>query len=147
MAEPQHNAELNQLLIELNRSLLQYMADAWPWTGESEKTERDKIDVLVKRQREQISRLTELLAYRGWSIEFGSYPTEYTDLHYVALDYLLSQLIENEQGLISEIEQTRTACAVDLKAASLIDEILAEQRDIVTQLEEIAKSCSVDDAA
>ena len=143
MSENKYNAALNALLIDLNGSLLQYVGDAWPWSDASAQRERNELDVLIGRQREQIVRLTELLEGRGWTIEFGTYPTEYTDLHYVALDYLLSQLVENEEQLISEIERTINDCAGDPQAGAVLIQLLAEQREIVRGLEESTKSRSV----
>ena len=95
MAESQNNSQLNFLLINLGRSLLQYVEECWPWSGNE--THGNPLDALVIAQKETIARLTDLLIQRRWNIDFGSYPTEYSDLHFVALDYLLLQLIENQE--------------------------------------------------
>ena len=133
----QHNTQLDQLLITLSRSLLQYVGEAWPWTGSHASTERQKINELVSRQQKQISRLSELLSRRNRYIDFGTYPTEYTDLHYVALDYLLSQLIENEDSLITDLEQTLQKCTDDSDAIPLLQQILSDQRASLSQLQEL----------
>ena len=117
----QYNRLLNDVLIALNRSLLQYVGDAWPWTETSAEAARFKLAALVARQRTQSERLTELLIDRRWSIDFGTYPTEYTDLHYVALDYLFALLVDNERGLINDIERARAECAGDREAVRILD--------------------------
>jgi predicted mannosyl-3-phosphoglycerate phosphatase (HAD superfamily) len=136
----QQNTRLDQLLITLSRSLLQYVGEAWPWTDSHASVERQKINELVALQQKQISRLSELLSRRNGYIDFGTYPTEYTDLHYVALDYLLSQLIENEDSLITDLEQTLQKCTDDSDAIPLLQQILSDQRASLSQLQELAES-------
>ena len=134
----QDNAKLNDLLIVLGRSLLQYVGEAWPWTGYSDADERQKISELVDRQKVQIARLADFLARRHWTIDFGSYPTEYTDLHYVALDYLLRELIANQQAIVGQSGQTLLHCEDDDEAARLLNEIRSEQQAVLQQLQQLA---------
>ena len=110
MAEPQNNSELNLLLINLGRSLLQYVEACSPWYGDE--TQGNPLDELVIAQKDNLALLTDLLIQRRWNIDFGSFPTEYGDLHFVALDYLILQLIENQEqeaihleGRIFDLEQ------------------------------------------
>ena len=147
MAETAINSNLNTLLINLTRSLLQYVGEASPWSQDGAETEQRTIDDLVARQRAQVAALTEFLSARNWPIDFGSYPTEYTDLHYVALDYLLSQVIDNEESLVGDLEGLLETCADDAEVVSLLEPILAEQRAIVSKLKELAASCAKGSAA
>ncbi len=145
MADSQYNSELNLLLINLGRSLLQYVKECWPWSGDE--TQGNPLDELVIAQKGNIARLTDLLIQRRWNIDFGSYPTEYSDLHFVALDYLLLQLIENQEALLADIEQTQTACAGDAPALELLSQLLSSERDILTKLQGLSKSRSSGSAA
>lgn len=140
MPEIQHNGKLNQVLIDLGRSLLQYVGEAWPWTSPGHDADRAALDQLVARQKEQVARLTDLLLERGWQIDFGQYPVEYTDLHYVALDYLLGQLLVNEEGLVVELEEAIHTCIDDPEAVQLLEHILAEERETLRRLREFAES-------
>ena len=130
---------INQLLIGLHRSLLQYVGDAWPWVDTTAEEERAKLLQLVAAQRKYSERLIELLIDRGWQIDFGTYPTEYTDLHYVAQSYLLKQLVASEQALIGDIERTLQAYAGDAELTRMLEKLLAEQRRIVQELVGLAK--------
>jgi hypothetical protein len=132
-------ALLNQLLIALHRSLLQYVGDAWPWVATTAEEEREKLLKLVGGQRRHTERLIELLIDRGWPIDFGSYPTEYTDLHYVALGYLIKQLVASEQALIGDIERALAGCAGDAEVMRLLEKLLGEQRRIVQELVALAQ--------
>jgi hypothetical protein len=138
MVESQNNSELNLLLINLGRSLLQYVEECWPWSGDE--TQGNPLDEFVIAQKDNIAQLTDLLIERRWNIDFGSYPTKYTDLHFVALDYLLLQLIESQKALIADIEQTQKASAGDAPALKLLSQILCSERENFTKLKELSKS-------
>lgn len=139
----EYNPELNQLLIDLGRSLLQYVGECWPWTGtdgdDDGDQERTVIHQLVARQHVAVAQLADLLANRHWPIDFGTYPTEYTDLHYMALDFLLGQLIANERSLISELEAgIETTRYDDPQAAELLRDIISQERDNLAELQKLA---------
>jgi hypothetical protein len=96
------NDRLNELLIGLGRSLLQYVGESWPWTPGDDVEEKSVIDRLVAQQRESVAHLAALLDERGHLIDPGAYPTDYTSLHYVALDYLLGRLVAQQQELAGD---------------------------------------------
>ncbi len=135
----QQNDVLNQVLVVMGRSLLQYSADAWPWTGSSETASRSAVEALIPEQRRHIAQLADLLDGRGWTIDFGVYP-DFTDLHYLSLDFVLPHLIENERGIVTEIESALPKCASDPEGAALLAEILPAERAVLTKLEELSRS-------
>ena len=92
---------------------------------------------LATRQTDRTADLVELLSSRNWTIDFGIYPAEYTDLHYVSLGYFLPLLIENENALITEVEKTLTRCRDDDEATVILTSLLQDQRDIVKGLNEL----------
>src|SRR5262245_44022345 len=96
MPDPQHNERLNALLIRVHRSLLQYAVECWPWTDVDAAAEQATIEGLAREQESYVARMTELLVEREWSVDFGSFP-DWSELHYVALDYLLGKLIVDEE--------------------------------------------------
>jgi hypothetical protein len=145
MTESQNNSELNLLLINLGRSLLQYVEACSPWSGDE--TQCSSLDALVMAQKDNVARFADLLNQRRWNIDFGSFPTEYSDLHFVAIDYLLLQLVENQDALVTDIEQTQKAAAGDAPALELLSEILSSERDILTKLKGLSKSRSNGSAA
>ncbi|MFO1095562.1 MAG: hypothetical protein U0992_20005 [Planctomycetaceae bacterium] len=100
---------LNDLLIDLGRSLLQYVGESWPWASEEEAAEQTAVERMVAEQRETVLQFAALLDERGHRIAYGQYPSEYTSLHYVALDYLLDQLLDDQQYLADEL----TAAALE----------------------------------
>jgi len=139
MADSQHNAELNTLVIDLGRSLLQYVGEAWPWTDAASRAMQADVDELVALQTAMVQRIADLLAERNWPIDFGVYPVEYTDLHYVSLDFLLGQLIRNADELVAELREIRRRITNDPQASTLLDELEREQQFIVNKLRELAE--------
>jgi hypothetical protein len=139
MATARHNQTLNDLLIDVSRSLLQYAVDAWPWAGPDTETGRLSVLRLAKGQSAHAAKLADLLLARGWTIDFGTYPTEYTDLHYVSLDYFLSLLAQDQRELVAEIEQVLVGCREDDEAASVLRRLLDNQREIAAKLAELRR--------
>ncbi len=129
------NDRLNDLLIDLNKSLLQYAQEAWPWSGREEsETVRQQLKELAASQRQSAAELVDLLDRRGHFVDLGTYPEEYTSLHYVSLEYLLDLLAVNASDLVETIEAVRQVAAQDEEAASLLDEILKRQRAAAEEL-------------
>ncbi len=140
MANLELHAQVNRLLIDLHRSLLQYVGECWPWTGKHAAGEREIVADLVVRQRRQIQQLSDYLREADWLTDFGSYPTEYTNLHYVALDYLLNQLLESEVALLNQTNQVLAQSQSDPELAQLLGRVHAEEQAMVAELRKLATS-------
>ena len=137
MATVERNQELNGLLVDVYRSLLQYAVEAWPWTAADAEVGLAAVRELAARQAGHAADIVDLLASRNWVVDFGIYPTDYTDLHYVALSYFLRLLEASQQELVAEIEQTLERCRDDERAAHAVSRLLESQRDIVKSLKEL----------
>ncbi|REJ96400.1 MAG: hypothetical protein DWQ34_03960 [Planctomycetota bacterium] len=137
------NDQLNDLLIDLGRSLLQYVGEIWPWTSREDADVHKAVEKLVAEQRASVERLAELLDRRGHRIESGAYPTEYTSLHYVALDFLLDQLAAHQERLADEAAGLAAAADDDEEAGSLLSDIsqeAARHRDELARLSSTRKA-------
>jgi hypothetical protein len=135
----QQNDVLNQVLVVTGRSLLQYSADCWPWTGSGEAALRAAIQALLPAQTERVRRLAILLDERGWTIDFGVFP-DYTGLHFLSLDFVLAHLVENERAVVKEIELALPKCAGDAEGSALLAELLEGERATLAKLEELTRS-------
>ena len=140
MASVHRNQELNDLLIEVVRSLLHYTSEAWPWASAGQHKSRQTIEDLAARQQHHVAAIVDLLVSRRWIIDFGMYPAEFTDLHYVGVDYLLVLLVLNQTTMLETIEKTVDAVRDDAAASELVKRLLDDQRDIVKTLKELAQS-------
>lgn len=117
----QQNARLNDVLIRIHRCLLQYAGECWPWSAVEHAAEQAAILEMVAEQRDEVHDLVQILQQRGWHVEFGTYPTDYTDLHYISLDYLLDQLITEHKQLTQDVENAIAECAEDTHGRTLLE--------------------------
>lgn len=132
------NERLNDLLIDVGRSLLQYTSECWPWVAGNEQPLQTALERMAAEQRDVVTALADLLAERGHAIDFGTYPTEYTSLHYVAADFLLTQLVGNQQDVLAECESVARATPSDDEARSLLDDIVVSERKHLDELRVLA---------
>lgn len=135
---PQRNAELNRVLIDLGRCVLQYVGESWPYTSSEEADAKAEFEQLVERQSRCVGRITALLDERTWPIDFGIYPPEYTDLHFLSLEFLLTQLVVNADELVRQIEGTLKIVEDDPEAAELLSDVLSDQQLVANKLRELA---------
>ena len=135
------NDQLNGLLIDIGRSFLQYVGECWPWTVQS--AERKAIAELVLRQSEDIARLANALDAAGHAIDFGTYPTEYTDKHFVTLDFLVNLLEENQRDVVAEAEAVKLSFSRNGDQSGLLNSTLETETGILQSLEGIAKQRAV----
>lgn len=134
----QQNEVLNQVLVVMGRSLLQYSADAWPWTGSHSSASRTAVEALMAEQKTRVGQLADLLDNRGWTIDFGVFP-DFTDLHFLSLDFVLPHLVENERRVVNEIEAALPQCSSDPEGAALLSEFLPGERAVLSKLEELCR--------
>ncbi|MGE5193422.1 MAG: hypothetical protein ACM3U2_13085 [Deltaproteobacteria bacterium] len=142
MTDRTSNEILSRLVPRIYRSLLQYTVECWPWTPSAESPdgkspEQKAVEQLAARQQQFVGRLVDLLSRRAEAVDFDNYP-DFSELHYVALDYLLGKLIADEQRLVSEVEAARGAIRNDPEAAGLISELIAAERENLTRLRDLA---------
>ena len=137
MAHVQHNATLNQLLIDLGRSLLQYVGQCSSWSSHSQAAMEQALPKLVATQEQLVGQLAELLRERRWTIDFGGFPSTFTDLHFLSLSYLIKQIVINQKAIICELEEAAHTCIDDPEAAALIDEILESERLSLLELQSL----------
>ena len=128
MARIQHNPKLNQLIVDLGRSLLQFVGEISPWTPAGAASTRDAVARLISQQQRDVTRLTDLLVARGCPIDFGMYPADFTDLHFLSLKSLLPRVIANQEALVAELDEAAHTCIDDPEAVTILGEVLSAER-------------------
>jgi hypothetical protein len=134
MAVIQHNAKLNQLVVDLGRSLLQFVGEVSPWSPANADAARGTVARLISQQRNHVEQLAELLDKRGCRVDYGVYPAVYTDLHFLSLKSLLPRVIAGQQALIVELDEAAHTCVDDSEAATVLNDILAAERAGIEEL-------------
>jgi hypothetical protein len=139
MSEAVSSSQINALLIRIGRSLLQYVSESWPWAASRSEDTRRTLLRLAAEQRENAAALARLLDARGEIVDFGTYPTQYTSLHYVSVDYLLDQLVENQVAIVTACEDVSQAADGDADAVDLLRDITAAEQQYLDQLRRLAQ--------
>src|SRR5688572_559499 len=86
---------------EIN-SLMQYLAGAFPWTrGQSEAL--DRLLDMIEDEREALAVLIGYLTkHKMPPPHTGGYPTDFTSLNFIDLEYLVPLLIRHEEEGITQ---------------------------------------------
>jgi hypothetical protein len=131
---------LNSVLISLSRSFLQYVAESSPWIRLEATSVEHQIQVLASRQRQHVAELVHVLVNREYPIDFGSFPTEYTDLQFLSLETMLNR-IQTSMSMISaglKLAAVSLQTAGDTEGSELVTSIEIREQDIARALREIA---------
>ena len=137
MASVEHNAELNRLVVDLGCTLLQFTGEVSPWSPANATAARETLVRVIKQQQDHSEQIVQLLVDRGWPVEFGTYPAEFTDLHFLSLKALLPRIIENQNAIIVELDEAAHACVDDASATEVLNAVLAGERGITAELKAI----------
>ncbi len=122
---------INGLLVEIHRSLLQYTAEASPWSADADAEVLAQVLDLAAKQETSVKAIVDFLRSRKEIVDFGVFPQEYTSLHFVSLEYLLARLKESEQALLTELEKALSSLAGDEEATSLVQSAVEQEQAVV----------------
>ena len=129
-------SQVNELLIATGRSLLQYTAEAYPWSP-IDKDLRETILRLAHQQQGSVRKLVHWLDDEGETFEYGTSPVDYTSLHYVSAAFLLKHMLKNQSAIV---ELATVECsAEDAETAHhlLLAEILAGEQAVLDELKKL----------
>jgi hypothetical protein len=129
---------LNRLMAIVNRSLPMYLADAVPWQrpGGDEKAAAALKHIIIDQQA-LVRRIGEVIIERGGRVDLGEFPMEYTDTHFLSLDFLLKELLVYQQRDVARIERlVDRASAADSAARELVLEALGTARAHLESLQD-----------
>lgn len=135
MDRPQVISNLNRLLAIEYRSLPMYLADAAPWTHRGDEKSVAALESMVADQKAMAQRLAELVLDLEGLVDPGEFPMEYTDTHFLSLDYLLTEIIKDQRHTIAEIERVIPRLSQHRAARELAEEVLGSERAHLEALE------------
>lgn len=126
---------LHQILGRLYRSLLQYVGESWPWSPALQATkEWQALQQAIAVQNRGIQRIVDLLLARRAVLSLPQYPHLFTDLHYLAMDHLVREVLQDETSRIVEIERGLQSVGQDEAARAVLAAVLEEERQILNDL-------------
>jgi hypothetical protein len=128
---------LQNLLRRQERSLLQFIHEAYPWTKPGEEKLVQELKQLIHEEQEAAIKLANYLRRRRMLPYVGPFPMSYANLLFVSLDYLLPQLVEHERKELAQIGRDLHAVH-DAEARHQVQEILDLKQRHLKKLEELA---------
>ena len=129
-------SQVNELLFATGRSLLQYTAEAYPWSPIN-KDLRETILRLAHLQQDSVRKIVHWLDDEGETIDYGVYPVDYTSLHYVSAAFLLKHMLTNQSQIV---ELATVECREeDAETAHhlFLADILANEQAILDELKKL----------
>lgn len=139
MADARNINVLNRLLQLECRSLPMYLEGASPWTHQGDERAARELANLIADEKRLSTRIADLILDRGGLVDPGSFPMKYTDMHMLSLDYLLGEIVAEQQATIGEIERCVGLLRGDAEARSLAEEALGAERGHAENLAETIK--------
>jgi len=131
-------AVLQRVLERQTASLAQYLAQSWPWVRPDQQRIKEFIQRVAEEERQASERLAELIDRRDGVPVPGTFPDDYSELHYVSADVALARLCEYLRDSIKELERDLEQLADDSEAAELIKEILKQKRSQLAEAEQLS---------
>ena len=122
------------------RSLTQYVGESWPWTHRSDREAQELVHSIMADERRWAEQLAALIAERGGVPRMGSYPVEFTNsnLHYVALDYMLRRLAEYLEHNIAALRADLAGATGDPALQTLLGQMIERKGGQIEALRKLA---------
>ena len=140
---------LQDILCRESRSVLIYVAEAYPWTSSTEEKTLADVQQLIAEEREAVASLGRFLVRHRIPLPYlPPYPAHFTTINFLALDFLLPRLLEHERRSISDLERDLPAIK-DPAVHAEVEKLLTLKRRHLPRLEELAsaQTSSVSDAS
>ena len=138
------NPVLNRVLIDMSRSFLQYLAEGSPWVSSQGLTVEAQVMLIAAQQRQDVSDIAGVLNDREHFVDFGTFPTEYTDLQFLALESLFDKVNSSQTSVCQSLSAalSEVISAGDEVAVQLLTAVEARQKEASNALKELQQQLS-----
>jgi hypothetical protein len=108
------------------RSLAQYVSETWPWTHRADREAQDLVQSIIADERRWAEQLAGMILERGGQPIMGSYPDAFihSNLHYVALDYLIERLAEYLETTVNGLRADLGSAGNDATLRHLTEQMI-----------------------
>lgn len=137
----QANSLLNNVLIDMSRSFLQYVAESWPWVQSDAESVEQQVMMIAERQRQDVADIAALLNRREHFIDMGSFPTQYTDLQFLALESLFDGVNNSQASVLTSLQNAIGSLRElgDDEAVVLLTAVLTHQQESAEALKSLQR--------
>jgi hypothetical protein len=138
--DPQTQTLLQEVLRRESRSLLQYLAESYPWTTEDKHAVVDRLQHLCAEERDAAGRIARYLTRHHVPLPYlGSYPMDFTTINFIGVDYALSRLLKATHLEIAMLEMELNQVS-DSEARELLEDLLAMKQNHLEELQKLGTS-------
>jgi hypothetical protein len=131
---------LSCLVRRENRSLAQYVSEAFPWVATGEQGALTQFQQLVREEREAAAAVARYLARQRSQVPYlGPYPVAFTTINFVSFEHLLPLLIKDESKALAERER-ELATIQDPDARVLVQNLVDLKRRHLKTLASLAEA-------
>jgi hypothetical protein len=120
------------------RSLAQYIGESWPWMDPDNREASELVRSIRADERRWVEQFADLIYQRGGMPLTGTYPTEFPELHFLSLDYLLLRLAEYLEHTIESLEQELALVGNDLPVRTLFQQMIERKQGQINALRQVA---------
>jgi hypothetical protein len=129
---------LQEILRRESRSLLSYAAEAYPWTTARGGEVLDFLQRLIAEEKDAVAALGRFLVRRRIPLPYlGAYPTAFTTVNFISLDWLLPRLVEEERRSLGQLDADLDGIH-DADARAAVEKLAAVKRRHLPALEAFA---------
>jgi hypothetical protein len=117
-----------------------YVAAAYPWAAARGHAALDVLAALTREEAEALAALARWMTRRRVELPYlGVFPTGFTTINFLALDYLLPRLRDLQREAVARLERDAHA-VTDPEARAQLDGLLALKRRHLATLESLAST-------
>jgi hypothetical protein len=131
-------ALLQEIVRRESRSVLIYVGAAFPWTTSRGEETLVRLRRLIADEGRAIAALGQYLVRRHLPPPYtASYPSSFTTINFLALDYVLPRLVEDERRSLTDLERDLPRIT-DAEARAEVDKLAAVKRRHLAELQALA---------
>lgn len=127
---------LNTLVKTLGSSLTMYLVDASPWVNRRSSGDMEALRSIVADQRQLIDDLGTAIIDRRGVVERIAFPTAFTDLNDLSLEYLLREAAKFQARDLQTIESALDKLQSDPEALALGQRVLGAAKGHLEMLKQ-----------
>jgi hypothetical protein len=135
-------AVMHRLFQKESRSLAQFVSETSPWMHREDREAQDLLNSIITDERRWANQLARMIIERGSQPISASYPDRFihSNLHYVALDYLMQRIAEYLDGAVASIQSDLSATINDAVLRQLLEQMVERKGGQATALRRLAAS-------
>jgi hypothetical protein len=133
-------ASLQEILGREGSSLLQYARDSYPWASRDKRIVLERLNELIEDEQKSAAAIANLLTRSHYALPaMGAYPSDFTTINFISLDYLLPELVQAQQRALASIEAAVIQISHE-RARATVEGLLDTKRRDLKVLEDLAAS-------